>query len=61
MIGRTTPPVGTCLYCVCAISQRSMEQVVKAYLPFLIILIIVLFLLLFFPQFSLFLPNLLFN
>jgi TRAP-type C4-dicarboxylate transport system permease large subunit len=61
MIGLTTPPVGVCLYGVSAIAKLPMERVVKAYIPFLIILIVVLFVLQFFPQLSLFLPNLLFK
>ena len=61
MIGLTTPPVGVCLYAVSAIAKLPMERIVKAYIPFLIILIVVLFLLQVFPQLSLFLPNLLFK
>ncbi len=61
MIGLTTPPVGVCLYGVSAIAKLSIEQIVRAYLPFLSILVVVLFLLLLFPQLSLFLPNLLFR
>ena len=61
MIGLTTPPVGVCLYGVSAIAKLPMERIVKAYIPFLIILIVVLFLLQVFPQLSLFLPNLLFK
>ena len=61
MIGLTTPPVGVCLYAVSAIAKLPMERIVRAYIPFLTILIVVLFLLQVFPQLSLFLPNLLFK
>ena len=61
MIGLTTPPVGVCLYGVSAIAKLSIEKIVQAYIPFLTILVAVLLLLTFFPQLSLFLPNLLFK
>jgi tripartite ATP-independent transporter DctM subunit len=61
MIGLTTPPVGVCLFGVSAIAKLPMERIVRAYIPFLAILIVVLFLLQVFPQLSLFLPNLLFK
>ncbi len=59
MIGLTTPPVGVCLFGVSAIAKLSIEQIAKAYWPFLLILILVLYLLTLFPQLSTFLPNLL--
>jgi tripartite ATP-independent transporter DctM subunit len=61
MIGLTTPPVGVCLFGVSAIAKMSIEKIVRAYIPFLAILVIVLFVLIFFPQLSLFLPNLFFK
>jgi TRAP-type C4-dicarboxylate transport system permease large subunit len=61
MIGLTTPPVGVCLYGVSAIAKLSIEKIVQAYIPFLAILVVVLCLLIFFPQLSLFLPNVLFR
>jgi TRAP-type C4-dicarboxylate transport system permease large subunit len=61
MIGLTTPPVGVCLFGVSAIAKLPIEKIVKAYLPFLAILVAVLLLLTLFPQLSLFLPNLLFK
>ena len=44
---------------VSAIAKLPMEKIVRAYLPFLAILMIVLYLLVFFPQLSTFLPDLL--
>ena len=61
MIGLTTPPVGVCLFGVSAIAKLSIEKIVMAYLPFLAILVAVLFLLLLFPGLSTWLPNLLFK
>jgi tripartite ATP-independent transporter DctM subunit len=59
MIGLTTPPVGVCLFGVSAIAKLPMEKIVRAYLPFLAILGVVLLLLTVFPQISTFLPGLL--
>jgi C4-dicarboxylate transporter, DctM subunit len=61
MIGLTTPPVGVCLFGVSAIAKLPIEKIVKAYLPFLAILVAVLLLLTMFPQISTFLPGLLFQ
>jgi tripartite ATP-independent transporter DctM subunit len=61
MIGLTTPPVGVCLFGVSAIARLPIEKIVKAYLPFLAILVAVLLLLTVFPQISTFLPGLLFQ
>ncbi len=59
MIGLLTPPVGMCAYLVADIAKTTFERVVKASVPFMIVLIIVLFLVTYFPQLTLFLPNLL--
>jgi len=59
MIGLTTPPVGVCLFGVSAIAKLPMEKIVRAYLPFLAILVVVLLLLTVFPAISTFLPGLL--
>jgi len=57
-IGLITPPVGVFTYLVADIAGVTFEEVVKALVPFIIILILVLFLLTFIPQVSTFLPNL---
>lgn len=57
-IGLTTPPVGICLYIVCSISRLSLEEVVRAALPFLGVCIGVLLLVTYFEDISLFLPEL---
>lgn len=56
-IGLLTPPVGTCLFIGSAVSKVKIEKIVKATLPFYLCMLIVLLLLSFVPQISLFLPN----
>jgi tripartite ATP-independent transporter DctM subunit len=59
MIGLLTPPVGSVLYVMASISDRSVEEMFKGILPFLIPLFSVLILITVFPGISTFLPNLL--
>jgi len=61
MIGLITPPVGVCLYVVSNIAKIPFERVVKATLPFILVLIIVLMLITYVPGISTFLPKLLMN
>ncbi|RKX99658.1 MAG: TRAP transporter large permease [Spirochaetes bacterium] len=58
MIGLITPPIGTSLYIVSDVASISFEKMVRATLIYLIPMIVVLFLLAFFPQIVLFLPKL---
>ncbi|MCF6347647.1 MAG: TRAP transporter large permease subunit [Flavobacteriaceae bacterium] len=57
-IGLCTPPVGTILFVGSGIANISVSQVVKPLLPFLVIMILVLLLVSFIPQISMFLPRL---
>jgi TRAP-type C4-dicarboxylate transport system permease large subunit len=57
MIGLITPPVGVCLYVVADLARISFERVMKATLPFLIILIIVLLIVTYVPSIVTWLPN----
>ena len=58
MIGLCTPPVGTSLF-ICAKSAKiTIEQMYKAILPFLVPLIIVLFLITYVPGIVTFIPSL---
>ncbi|PIE34092.1 C4-dicarboxylate ABC transporter permease [candidate division KSB3 bacterium] len=57
VIGVATPPVGIGLYVVAEISHLQFEDVVRAALPFLIPLILVLLIITYFPQLVLLLPN----
>ena len=51
-IGVITPPVGTVLYVVCGIGNIKIGNLVRNMAPFLIVEMLVLFLLLFFPSLS---------
>jgi TRAP-type C4-dicarboxylate transport system permease large subunit len=57
-IGLLTPPVGAVLFIGSAVGKLPMEKVVKATIPFYICMIIVLLMITFIPQISLFLPGL---
>jgi len=61
MIGLLTPPVGMVLFVLSKVSNVPFEKCVKATMPFLVPLVIVLLLLTFFPKLSLFLPELLYR
>jgi tripartite ATP-independent transporter DctM subunit len=60
-IGLFTPPVGTTLILSCYIADTSLFKSFKACLPFLAGMLLVLAGLIFFKEFALFLPNLLFH
>ncbi len=57
-IGLLTPPVGSCLFIGSAVSGVKIERIVKATLPFYGCMLVVLLMLSFIPQVSLFLPTL---
>ncbi|MCW4150545.1 MULTISPECIES: TRAP transporter large permease [Halomonadaceae] len=57
-IGLLTPPVGTCLYVGCGVGKVSMEQLVKAMLPYYATLLVVLVILIAFPGIVTWLPDL---
>lgn len=56
-IGLLTPPVGSVLFIGSAISEVSIERLVKATLPFYLMMFIVLLLITFVPAVSLWLPS----
>ncbi len=58
-IGLITPPVGICAYIVADIAQVKFEKVIRALVPFMVILVVVLFIITYIPQTVLWLPNLL--
>jgi tripartite ATP-independent transporter DctM subunit len=60
-IGGITPPVGTILYTVCAITRVPVRLIMRDLWPFLAALMAVLFLLTFVPEITLFLPRLVFG
>lgn len=57
-IGLLTPPVGSVLFIGSAVGKVPIERVVKATLPFYVLMIVTLMLLTFIPSISLFLPSL---
>ena len=52
-IGVITPPVGTVLYVVCGIGNIKITQLIRNLAPFILVEVVMLFLLLFFPKLSL--------
>ena len=52
-IGVITPPVGTVLYVVCGIGNIKITQLIRNLVPFILVEVVMLFLLLFFPKLSL--------
>lgn len=61
MIGLLTPPVGMVLFVLSKVSGVSFERCVRATMPFVVPLVVVLLLLTFIPQLTLFLPELLYR
>lgn len=59
IIGLTTPPVGVCLFVAANIAKISLGTLVRAMVPFLLVLLAVLFLVSYVPAVSLTLPSLL--
>ncbi|HHX8197350.1 TPA: TRAP transporter large permease [Yersinia enterocolitica] len=56
-IGLITPPVGSVLFVASAVSKQKIEQVVKAMLPFYGALFLILMLVTYIPEISLWLPR----
>ena len=56
--GLATPPVGCCLFAASIISEESMERISRAVLPFLAANVVVVMLVTYIPQITLFIPSL---
>lgn len=56
-VGLITPPVGVCLYVGAGISKISIERVIKAVVPFIIIEFVIVLLITYLPGIALFLPR----
>ena len=56
-IGQITPPVGLCLFVACNLSGISIEKLSVACVPYLGIMLVVMLIVLFFPQIVLLIPN----
>jgi C4-dicarboxylate transporter DctM subunit len=61
MIGMLTPPVGLALFIVADIAQSPLATVAKETIPYIIGFLVVLMLVTFIPQISLWLPNLVYG
>lgn len=57
-IGLCTPPVGTVLFVGSGVAKVSVSQVIKPLLPFLAVMVVVLLLVSYIPEITMFLPNL---
>jgi TRAP-type C4-dicarboxylate transport system permease large subunit len=57
-IGQQTPPVGSTLFVVSALSGRGIMEITAANLPFILVIAAIMYVLLFFPLLVLFLPRL---
>ena len=57
-IGMLTPPFGFNLFTTMRITGKSMSEVSKATIPYLVILVVVALIISCFPQITMFLPNL---
>ncbi|WP_455382154.1 TRAP transporter large permease [Salinispira pacifica] len=57
-IGLCTPPVGNVLFVGCAVGKTTIERTTRQLLPLYAIMLVVLMIITFVPQVSLFLPNL---
>ncbi|ACM22520.1 MULTISPECIES: TRAP transporter large permease subunit [Thermotoga] len=60
-MGNQTPPVGASMYAGCSVLGASIEEYIQASWPFLIVTVIAILLIIFFPQIVLFIPNLIFG
>lgn len=56
-IGIVTPPVGCALFVACAVGKTTISEVVGEFSPFYLVMAVVLFLLVFFPELVLYLPQ----
>lgn len=57
-IGMITPPLGVCLFVTSSIAKVNLVQMVRPLLPQFLVLLVVLIIITYFPQVSLFLPHL---
>jgi TRAP-type C4-dicarboxylate transport system permease large subunit len=60
-LGCMTPPVGTGIYIVCGIEGCSISDYIKESRPFFLAIFLEILVLVFFPQITLFLPNLIYG
>ena len=56
-IGLATPPVGTCLFIASNIANIPIDETISALLPYILVMFIVLILVTFIPELSLYIPK----
>lgn len=56
-VGLCTPPVGTVLFIGCSVAKVNIQSVIKPLLPFFLVMILVLMLVTYIPELSLWLPR----
>ncbi len=56
-IGMVTPPLGVCLFVSCSIADITLEDITRAAIPFILVMIVDIFILTFVPALSTFLPR----
>lgn len=61
MIGGITPPYGSMMFTCCAITGCKLGDFIKEIIPFIVALIVVLFVITYFPGLVTFLPNLMYK
>ena len=54
-----SPPVGVCLYVACGLSKEPIETVIKALIPFYIVLVVTVLIISYIPEIALFIPRIL--
>jgi len=57
VVGMITPPVGICLFVGCSVARISMERLSRAIWPFILLLIVVLFIFSYIPDISMIVPR----
>ena len=60
-MGNMTPPVGMAMYAVCSVMEVPMSEYIRNMWPWMLGTLLMLTILVFFPEVVLFIPNLLFG
>ena len=58
-ISLISPPVGVCLYVACGLSKQPIETVIKALIPFYIVLVFTVLIISYIPEIALYIPRIL--
>ena len=58
-ISLISPPVGVCLYVACGLSKEPIETVIKALIPFYIVLVFTVLIISYIPEIALYIPRIL--